>query len=126
MGCACALIALTFFFNLPATTEIYTLSLHDALPIYALQGAQALDDLIERKKLVGLQTSVYYLPYFPEQMRFHFNAHNLLVYGKHDGRYQVSDPVFEEPVTVTPRDLNKARFVRGPLAPKGLMYTIES
>src|SRR5438477_4648903 len=24
----------TFFFNLPATSEIYTLSLHDALPIY--------------------------------------------------------------------------------------------
>ena len=24
-----------FFFNDPATTEIYTLSLHDALPIYA-------------------------------------------------------------------------------------------
>src|SRR5947209_15214974 len=24
-----------FFFNVPATTEIYTLSLHDALPIYA-------------------------------------------------------------------------------------------
>src|SRR5439155_20403444 len=26
---------LFFFFNDPATTEIYTLSLHDALPIYA-------------------------------------------------------------------------------------------
>src|SRR5205823_10408264 len=26
---------LFFFFNTPATTEIYTLSLHDALPIYA-------------------------------------------------------------------------------------------
>src|SRR6202012_6201661 len=25
----------SFFFNDPATTEIYTLSLHDALPIYA-------------------------------------------------------------------------------------------
>ena len=25
-----------FFFNDPATTEIYTLSLHDALPIYAI------------------------------------------------------------------------------------------
>src|SRR5689334_25066578 len=25
-----------FFFNDPATTEIYTLSLHDALPIYVL------------------------------------------------------------------------------------------
>src|SRR5260370_13915481 len=27
-----------FFFNDTATTEIYTLSLHDALPIYALAG----------------------------------------------------------------------------------------
>src|SRR5436309_15041543 len=28
-----------FFFNDPATTEIYTLSLHDALPIYYLAAA---------------------------------------------------------------------------------------
>src|SRR5437868_15262946 len=27
------LLSLFFFFNVPATTEIYTLSLHDALPI---------------------------------------------------------------------------------------------
>src|SRR3712207_7152566 len=30
-----------FFFNDPATTEIYTLSLHDALPIYARLAAGA-------------------------------------------------------------------------------------
>src|SRR5258707_9967905 len=30
-----------FFFNDTATTEIYTLSLHDALPIYGLAGAVA-------------------------------------------------------------------------------------
>src|SRR5687768_17871607 len=29
--------AFPFFFNDPATTEIYTLSLHDALPIWVLQ-----------------------------------------------------------------------------------------
>src|SRR5438874_9953842 len=29
---------LFFFFNDPATTEIYTLSLHDALPIYLIEG----------------------------------------------------------------------------------------
>src|SRR5437016_6703909 len=28
-----------FFFNDPATTEIYTLSLHDALPIWSREGA---------------------------------------------------------------------------------------
>src|SRR5436305_6653684 len=32
----CYLLNSTFFFNDPATTEIYTLSLHDALPIFAL------------------------------------------------------------------------------------------
>jgi len=30
-----------FFFNDTATTEIYTLSLHDALPIYEAAAAQA-------------------------------------------------------------------------------------
>src|SRR2546422_6710871 len=30
-----------FFFNDTATTEIYTLSLHDALPIYPVRGARA-------------------------------------------------------------------------------------
>src|SRR5262249_61840272 len=30
-----------FFFNDPATTEIYTLSLHDALPIYLTRGSEA-------------------------------------------------------------------------------------
>src|SRR5260370_34982912 len=31
-----SVLTLTFFFNDTATTEIYTLSLHDALPIYSL------------------------------------------------------------------------------------------
>ena len=31
--CAFPIFIFSFFFNDPATTEIYTLSLHDALPI---------------------------------------------------------------------------------------------
>src|SRR2546430_9152496 len=38
-----ALISVFFFFNDTATTEIYTLSLHDALPIYLM--SVDLDDL---------------------------------------------------------------------------------
>src|SRR5687768_18465236 len=34
MLACCFCVSLSFFFNDPATTEIYTLSLHDALPIY--------------------------------------------------------------------------------------------
>src|SRR2546430_2241948 len=39
-----ALLILFFFFNDTATTEIYTLSLHDALPIFPLVGGTAVDD----------------------------------------------------------------------------------
>src|SRR3712207_9586002 len=35
-----------FFFNDTATTEIYTLSLHDALPIYDVVGLEALDAVV--------------------------------------------------------------------------------
>ena len=48
----------------------------------AQSGQAALDTALSSGKLAGLQTSVFWLPYFPPQMRFHFNAHNLLVYGK--------------------------------------------
>lgn len=91
----------------------------------AMQGAEALEERVAEGKLVGLQTSVFFLPYFPEEMRFHFNAHNMLVYGKDEKEYLVSDPVFEQPVRVSAKALTKARFAKGPLAPKGLMYWAE-
>jgi hypothetical protein len=71
---------------------------------------------------VGLQTSVYWLPYVPQDMRFHFNAHNLLVYGKEGDEYLISDPVAEEPKRCASADLQRARFAKGVLAPKGLLY----
>ena len=89
-------------------------------------GADALSEKVKEGVLVGLQTSVFWLPYFPEEMRFHFNAHNMLVYGQENDEYLISDPVFEEPVRVKEKGLTKARFAKGPLAPKGLMYWAES
>src|SRR5688572_31761792 len=46
---------LSFFFNDPATTEIYTLSLHDALPISQLQRAhgQCLHPQVPLRRLPG-------------------------------------------------------------------------
>lgn len=85
-------------------------------------GKQRLDALLAEGKVVGLQTSVYWLPYFPEDMRFHFNGHNLLVYGRERNDYLISDPVFEEPVRCSSADLLRARFAKGALAPKGLLY----
>ncbi|VTM24371.1 Uncharacterised protein [Stutzerimonas stutzeri] len=89
-------------------------------------GQQALDKALAENKLVGLQTSVFWLPYFPPEMRFHFNAHNLIVYGKEQNDYLISDPVFESVQRCTTEDLQRARFVKGVLAPKGLMYYFEN
>ncbi|MBP1748793.1 MAG: NlpC/p60-like transpeptidase [Deltaproteobacteria bacterium] len=82
----------------------------------------ALDRLVDKGIPVGLQTGVYWLPYFPDALRFHFNAHTLIVYGRNGDGYLISDPVFDEPVTCSRKDLTKARFAKGMLAPKGKMY----
>ena len=88
------------------------------------RGAARLDALLDEGKVVGLQTSVFWLPYFPQDLRFHFNAHNVLAYGRDpaSGDYLLSDPVFEEPVRCAAADLARARFARGVLAPRGLLY----
>jgi len=87
-------------------------------------GMARLDALLDAGKLVGLQTSVFWLPYFPPDLRFHFNAHNLLVYGRERDEYLISDPVAETPVRCAREDLKKARFAKGVLAPKGLLYFV--
>jgi hypothetical protein len=86
------------------------------------QGRRELDAALDSGRLTGLQSSVFWLPYFPPEMRFHFNAHNLLAYGREGNDYLISDPVFEEPVRCAAEDLQKARFAKGALAAKGLMY----
>ena len=80
------------------------------------EGTRRLDELLEQGRIVGIQTSAFWLPYFPEDMRFHFNAHNLIVYGRDGDDYLVSDPVFEEPVRCHRASLTKARFAKGALA----------
>ena len=85
-----------------------------------------LDRYLAQGVPVGMQTGVYWLPYFPPALRFHFNAHNLVAYGKRDDDYLISDPVLGEPVVCAAADLARARFAQGALAPKGKMYCITS
>lgn len=86
---------------------------------------QALDRLLEKGSPVGAQTGVFWLPFFPPAYRFHFNGHNLIVIGKEGDDYLISDPIFEETVRCPSRDLRKARFAKGALAPRGKIYYIE-
>jgi hypothetical protein len=89
-------------------------------------GMAALDKALDQGKPVGIQASVFWLPYFPPDMRFHFNAHNLIVYGRENNNYLISDPIFDQPMQCEVADLKKARFAKGALAAKGLMYCVES
>jgi hypothetical protein len=85
-------------------------------------GMLALSAHLGAGRPVGLQTSVYWLPYFPQDLRFHFNAHNIVAYGQDGSDFLISDPTLERPVRADYASLQKARFVKGVLAPKGLLY----
>lgn len=81
-----------------------------------------LDENLNNNNPVGLQVGVYNLIYFPEEYRFHFNAHNLVVYGKDNDRYLISDPIMEEVTSLTEKELEKVRFAKGAFPPNGHMY----
>ncbi len=81
-----------------------------------------LDENLAKNNPVGLQVGVYHLPYFPPEYRFHFNAHNMVVYGRQGDTYLISDPVIEHVTTLTSTELQKVRFAKGAFAPKGHMY----
>ncbi len=88
------------------------------------EAQKALDENIINKIPTGLQVGVYQLSYFPDEYRFHFNAHNLVVYGKTEAGYLISDPVMETVTTLTEEELNKVRFAKGAFAPRGQMYSL--
>ena len=83
---------------------------------------QFLDDCLAKGQPAGCQVGVYHLTYFPKEFRFHFNAHNLVVYGKEGDNYLVSDPVMETVTTISAKDLERVRFAKGALAPNGQIY----
>lgn len=88
----------------------------------ARKAKSRLDENLKNDNPVGLQVGVYHLGYFPDEYRFHFNAHNMVVYGKKDGHYLISDPVMQNVTTLTEKQLEKVRFAKGAFAPKGHIY----
>ena len=84
-----------------------------------------LDELLEKGIPVGMLVGVFQLPYFPKEYRFHFNAHNVTVFGKEGDRYWVSDPVMEHVETLSYDELLKVRFAKGTYPPKGRLYHID-
>lgn len=83
--------------------------------------------LLDSGQPVGMQVNIYWLPYVPDAMRIHFNAHNLIVIGyKRNSQgleFKISDPVSDQLFWCSENDLNRARFSKGgPMSPRGLYY----
>jgi hypothetical protein len=77
--------------------------------------------LIERKVPVAIQTDMFYMEYIPAHLRTHFNAHFVVIFGKENGRFHVSDCYYPESATILEDSLDKARFAKGDFSPNGLM-----
>jgi hypothetical protein len=86
------------------------------------RAAAFLDERLAEGTPVGCQVGVYYLPYFPREYRFHFNAHNLVIFGKDGDTYTVSDPIMETASVLSSYELERVRFAKGALAPRGHIY----
>ncbi|QOR73421.1 BtrH N-terminal domain-containing protein [Cruoricaptor ignavus] len=83
---------------------------------------KALDENLRKGIPTGMQVGVFHLTYFPEEYKFHFNAHNLVAFGKENGEYLISDPVMDFPTKLTEAELEKVRYAKGAFAPRGHMY----
>lgn len=83
---------------------------------------QEMDELLRQGKSIGCQVGVYNLSYYPKEYRFHFNAHNMIVFGKNGDMYEVSDPIMEETTLLSEEDMRKVRFAKGVFAPRGHIY----
>lgn len=117
-----------FAYRMPPGRVIHGLTRRLGIPMHyetfkqPAAGMQTLDRNLAQGRVVGIQTSAYWLTYFPPDMRFHFNAHNLVVYGKRGRNYLIGDPVIDIRVECDEDDLKKARFTRGVMAPHGRLY----
>ncbi|MCX6284780.1 MAG: BtrH N-terminal domain-containing protein [Bacteroidetes bacterium] len=81
-----------------------------------------LDEVLAQGFPVGLQVGTFHLPFFPPEYRMHYNMHNMVVYGKKDNIYLISDTVIENKVEISYDDLMRVRFAKGTFAPRGRMY----
>ena len=90
------------------------------------KGTNELRQVLNTGQIAGLATNLYWLPYMSERHRWNFSGHNIIVLREIEGGFRVSDPTIGEPVDCTADGLEQARFVPGPMNPRGHMYYIRS
>lgn len=90
------------------------------------ESMDALDRNLDKGIPTGCQVGVFNLTFFPPEYRQHYNMHNLVVFGREDNIYHISDTVMEDRQILTYDDLLRVRWAKGPFGPKGKMYWINN
>lgn len=86
------------------------------------KGERVLDELLGRGIPVGVQVDMFYMDYIPPYMKAHFNGHFLVAVGREGDDYLVSDAYYPQITRLSWASMQKARFAKGDMAPKGFIY----
>lgn len=81
-----------------------------------------LNALLEKNIPVAVRVDFYYMDYAPAHERVHNNMHFINVIGRNGTKYIVSDSYFPEVNEIAVESMNKGRFAKGTMAPRGFMY----
>jgi len=86
------------------------------------EGMKKLDELLLQGIPVATQVDFYYLDYVPSWERAHVNVHFMVVIGKEEDDYIISDSYFPKPERLKEESLRRGRFAGGNMAPKGFLF----
>ncbi len=98
---------------------------HSATFFHPKAARRALDGALDAGRPVACQVGFYWLPYVPRAFRTHFNAHHIILYGRQGDTYLVSEPGLDAVQTLAAADLERARFARGGMNPRGRLYWLK-
>src|SRR5207302_9738279 len=70
-------LLLLYFLLATSTTDLYTLSLHDALPICFADSSSSANEVMKAVRQIGLRATVYQESFGPDQKLAHENVSRL-------------------------------------------------
>ena len=90
-----------------------------------VKGMQTLDQLLQKNIPTAAQVDFFYMDYVPSWERVHINVHFLVVAGKEEGKYIISDAYFPKMAELEALSLEKGRFAAGNMSPKGFIFHLD-
>lgn len=86
------------------------------------KGEAMLDELISNNIPTAAQVDFYFMEYLPDWMRVHINVHFIIIIGVKDDKYVISDSYYPRLAELSKEQMNKGRWAKGQMAPKGFLY----